>query len=50
MMSVGEKRAYEIKKKREKEYNEKFKEIFVKVVACHAVNRAQMMNVIDMTN
>ena len=50
LMSVGEKRAYEIKKKREKEYNEKFKEIFVKVVACHAVNRAQMMNVIDMTN
>ena len=50
LMSVGEKRAYETKKKREKEYNEKFKVLFIHVVKSHAINQAQIMKVIDMTN
>ena len=50
LMSVGEKRAYENKKKEEKEFMERFKIIFVSIVEKHLVNEARTMKVIDMTN
>lgn len=50
MMSVGEKRAYEVKKKMEKEYNLRFKTLFVSVVSSLLVCQAPCMMIIDMTN
>ena len=50
LMSVGEKRAYENKKKEEKEFMERFKSIFATIVEKHLVNEARTMKVIDMTN
>ena len=50
LMSVGEKRAYETKKRQEKEFMERFKVIFVTIVEKHLVNEARTMKVIDMTN
>lgn len=50
MMSVGEKRAYEVKKKLEREYYKRFKTLFVTVVSTKMVCQAPCMMVIDMTN
>jgi hypothetical protein len=50
MMSVGEKRAFELRKKVEKEYDERVKLLFVTIVASYSTSRARIMKVIDMTN
>jgi len=50
MMSVGEKRAFENRKKREKEDNERVKLLFVTIVSSYTISQARIMKVIDMTN
>ena len=50
LMSLGQKRAFEMQKKQEKEFNARFKVIFVNVVSCHMIMEARTMKVIDMTN
>ena len=48
-MSAAEKRAFAVAKKHEKEFNERFKKIFVTVVSSYLKCMARPMRVIDMT-
>ena len=50
LMSIAEKRAYELKKRLEKEFNERFKVLFIEIVRQHLTAQARIMKVIDMTN
>ena len=48
-MSIGEKRAYEQKRKLEREYAKHFKVVFVSVVGSHLLCQSPAMKVLDMT-